>query len=51
MLVKKSLAWIKSKNVEKIIANISIGNEKVFDFYSKYGFKPRLTQLEMELKK
>jgi GNAT superfamily N-acetyltransferase len=47
ILIKKSLNWIKSKNVEKIIVNISIGNEEVFDFYSQYGFKPRLTQLEI----
>ena len=51
MLIEKSLNWIKSKNVEKIIVNISIGNEEVFDFYSKYGFKPRLTQLEMDINK
>ncbi|MGL4669648.1 MAG: GNAT family N-acetyltransferase [Methanobacteriaceae archaeon] len=50
-LIEKSLNWIKSKNVDKIIANITIGNNEVFNFYSKYGFKPRLTQLEMKSKK
>jgi len=46
-LIEKSLDWIKLKNPEKIVVNISIGNKEVSDFYSKYGFKPRLTQLEM----
>jgi len=47
-LIEKSLNWLNSKNVEKIIVNISMGNEEVFDFYTQYGFKPRLTQLEMD---
>jgi len=47
ILLEKSLNWIKSKGPEKIVVNISIGNEEVFDFYFKYGFKPRLTQLEL----
>ncbi|MCL2156540.1 MAG: GNAT family N-acetyltransferase [Methanobrevibacter sp.] len=51
MLLEKSLNWIKSKSVEKVIVNISTGNEEVFDFYSRYGFKPRLTQLKMDTNK
>jgi len=32
-MIEKSLNWLKSKNVEKIIVNIFFGNEEVFDFY------------------
>lgn len=50
MLIEKSLEWLNSKKPEKIITNVSIGNENVINFYSKYGFKPRLTQLERKEK-
>ncbi len=50
ILIEKTLDWIKSKEAKKVIVNISVGNEDVFDFYSYYEFLPRLTQLEMNFK-
>jgi ribosomal protein S18 acetylase RimI-like enzyme len=46
-LVEKALAWIALNNARKCIVKVVIGNEDVFGFYSKYGFKPRLTELEL----
>lgn len=46
VLMKKSLGWLSEKNTEKTIVGVSIGNEDVFDFYSKYGFYPKATILE-----
>jgi len=46
-LMEASLDWIKSCNVKKTILKVSVGNEEVFGFYSKYGFKPRLTELQL----
>lgn len=47
MLMEASLNWIKSYNSKKIIVQVSTGNEEVFGFYSKYGFAPRLTELQL----
>lgn len=47
MLMETSLHWIKSSNVKKIIVKVAAGNEEVFGFYSKYGFAPRLTELQL----
>jgi len=44
-LMEKSLDWIKLSGVKKILIKVAYGNEEVFSFYEKYGFKPRLTEL------
>ncbi len=46
-LMEASINWIKASNVKKIIVKVSVGNEEVYGFYSKYGFKPRLTELQI----
>jgi len=46
MLMEASLNWIKTNNVKLIRVAVSVGNEEVFGFYAKYGFKPRLTVLQ-----
>jgi ribosomal protein S18 acetylase RimI-like enzyme len=46
-LMEMSLDWIKSNAAQKIIVKVSVGNEEVFGFYSKYGFAPRLTELQI----
>ena len=46
-LMEISLDWIKSNTAKKIIIKVSVGNEEVFGFYSKYGFAPRLTELQI----
>jgi len=44
-LMEKSLEWIKLNGVKKMLLKVAYGNEEVFSFYEKYGFKPRLTEL------
>ena len=46
-LMEESLNWIKSWKAKKVIVKVSAGNEEVFRFYSKYGFAPRLTELQL----
>jgi ribosomal protein S18 acetylase RimI-like enzyme len=46
-LMAMSLDWIKSNAAKKIIVKVSVGNEEIFGFYSKYGFAPRLTELQI----
>jgi len=40
-LMKKALSWMDNVSTVKKIINVAYGNEKVFSFYSKYGFYPR----------
>ena len=46
-LMEMSLDWIKTNAAKKIVVKISVGNEEVFGFYSKYGFAPCLTELQI----
>lgn len=47
-LLKELLNWLKDNNANTIDVHISIGNEKVLDFYKKFGFK--LTGYTMKIK-
>ena len=42
-LMEMSLDWIKTNAAKKIVVKVSVGNEEVFGFYSKYGFATCLT--------
>ena len=46
-LMEKSLEWIKAKGIEKIILTVAAGNEEAFGFYSKFGFVPKQTELQL----
>jgi ribosomal protein S18 acetylase RimI-like enzyme len=46
-LMEMSLNWIKSNFAKKIIVKVSVGNEEAFEFYSKFGFAPRLIELQI----
>ncbi len=48
-LIEQALAWLKSKNPRFINLRVAIGNEEVFSFYSKYGFMPRATELQIKM--
>jgi diamine N-acetyltransferase len=45
-LMRKAVAWMDSKDVEKKLVSVSVGNEQVFGFYGRYSFCPRRTMLE-----
>lgn len=47
ILMEAALGWIRSFDTKKIIVKVAAGNEEVFGFYSKYGFAPRLTELQI----
>jgi|GEM_PF-93722 len=38
-LMKAALKWLESKEPKEIILSVAGGNEKVLDFYKKYGFQ------------
>lgn len=40
-LMKRSLAWLESYDVENILIQLSSGNDDVLRFYSHYGFHPK----------
>jgi ribosomal protein S18 acetylase RimI-like enzyme len=46
-LMDTSLNWLKQNNPSKTVVKVSVGNETVFEFYARYGFSPRFTELEM----
>lgn len=39
ILLNKLLDWLKENNAKTIDVHISTGNEKVLDFYKRFGFK------------
>ncbi|MCW4018523.1 MAG: GNAT family N-acetyltransferase [Candidatus Bathyarchaeota archaeon] len=45
-LMKDALAWMNVNGVEKKLVAFSAGNEQVFGFYMRYGFRLRRTVLE-----
>jgi len=45
-LMKNALAWLDEKNAKVKILDVTVGNENVYSFYSRYGFLPRQTQLK-----
>ena len=47
MLMDKAVEWINSHYAKNVEIAVSIGNEEVFGFYEIFGFKPRLTVLQL----
>jgi ribosomal protein S18 acetylase RimI-like enzyme len=50
VLMEKSLDWINSCDVTGVTVKVAAGNEEAFGFYSKYGFKPIFTELQIAAK-
>lgn len=46
-LIKKSLDWILSNQAKKVVVQFIAGNDEVLGFYSKFGFKPSHTELQL----
>lgn len=38
MLINKALKWLESREHKEIVLTVAGGNEKVLDFYKRYGF-------------
>lgn len=45
-LMRNALAWMDANGAVEKKVEVSVGNEKAFPFYGKYGFCPRKTVLE-----
>ncbi len=45
-MMDAGLKWLKDHNAKKIKVVVYAGNEKVIDFYRRYGFEPRKIVLE-----
>lgn len=46
VLMRKALLFFEENEARKVILGVAAGNEEVFGFYAKYGFKPRTIILE-----
>lgn len=44
-LMEDAIKWLEKNDVNDINIYVGVGNESVFDFYEKFGFKPFLTLL------
>jgi ribosomal protein S18 acetylase RimI-like enzyme len=49
-LLEKSLDWFNSLNATTATIKVAVGNEEAFDFYSRYGFEPIFTELQIATK-
>lgn len=45
-LMKRHLEWMDKKGVMSKKLTVTVGNEEVFCVYKRYGFYPKLTELE-----
>ncbi len=43
--MEKALEWMDSNNVVKKQIGVAAGNDKVYEFYKRYNFYPRVTML------
>jgi ribosomal protein S18 acetylase RimI-like enzyme len=43
--LKKALAWMDCRKIERKVIAVAAGNEEVIPFYARYGFYPRVTCL------
>jgi len=47
IFMKKSMEWLQANQCNPIRLNVSYGHERVFGYYQRLGFYPRLTTLEL----
>lgn len=45
-LMNKALAWLDHNGVVEKVLEVTVGNERVYGFYGKFGFMPRQTLLK-----
>lgn len=45
-LMCNALCWMDENGTVEKIVEVSVGNEKAFSYYGKFGFRPRKTVLE-----
>ena len=47
-LVRNSIEWLKNCNCSKITVSVANGNEAAFPFYENFGFRHRMSILELK---
>ena len=47
-LVDRSISWLKHYGCVKIHVSVAEGHESVLEFYKRFGFYPRMTQLVLK---
>ncbi len=47
-MIQKALDWMEQNGATEKIVVVSVGNEKVWDFYGRFGFLPRKTVLKIK---
>jgi ribosomal protein S18 acetylase RimI-like enzyme len=47
--MRETLRWLEAHSVKAKILRVAEGNERVFAFYKRYGFYPRLSTLMQKL--
>jgi diamine N-acetyltransferase len=50
LLVQNSIDWMKAKGCPTIRVAVADGNETVFPFYQRFGFKKRMTVFQLKEK-
>jgi diamine N-acetyltransferase len=46
-LIGRALRWMEDQGAGRIRVSVADGNESAFEFYRKYGFRSRMTVLEI----
>ncbi len=46
-LISQAIEWMKKQNVSQIVVSVAEGNENVFPFYERLGFKKNMTILKL----
>lgn len=50
-LMRNALEWMNQNGAETKVIEVTVGNEQVYGFYSRYGFLPRQTLLKQVTKR
>jgi ribosomal protein S18 acetylase RimI-like enzyme len=45
-LMRQALAWLDKHHIQEKIIDVAVGNERVYKFYARFGFYPRVTRLK-----
>lgn len=45
-LMRQALAWLDKHQVQEKIIDVAVGNERVYKFYARFGFYPRVMRLK-----
>ncbi len=47
-LMRRALEWLDEEDVHTKVIDVAMGNEKVYTFYARFGFFPRVIKLKQK---